>query len=263
MNQSPIFIHSLFRAGSTYLFNVFRRSDVGYWCYQEPLHEMALFSRDEPEQLLKGFGENEMRLNRHPLMDIPYFQELYDTWPAWKEALSAFAVYNGYFAPPNADIGIPFWRALIDVAQGRPVLQECRTAGRIGVIKDQLGGYHIYLWRNPWDQWWSYKVTPYFDVVNQIIINAPYSPPAVHALRAALGFEAYAGDDLGEALAHFSAKPLTSEESYLVFYLLWCLGLQAGAKHAHLMLNIDRLSDSPTYRGKMQAHLAKAGIAVL
>jgi hypothetical protein len=140
------------------------------------------------------------------------------------------------------------------------VLQECRTAGRIGAIHDQLGGYHIYLWRNPWDQWWSYKVTPYFEVANQLIINAPYSPPEVLALRAALGFEAYAGTDLGEAFAHFSEKPRTSEENYLIFYLLWCLGLQAGAKHAHLMLNIDRLSDSPIYRDEMKTKLAKSGI---
>ena len=260
MSKSPIFIHSLFRAGSTYLFNVFRRSGAGYWCYQEPLHELAVFARDEPKLLLVDHGEEKTRLLRHPKTEKMYFQELYDTWPAWQEALSAFAVYNGYFAPPHADIGIPYWSALIDAAQGRPVLQECRTAGRIGAIQDQLGGYHIYLWRNPWDQWWSYKVTPYFDVANQLIINAPYSPPAVHALRAALGLEAYAGDGLGEAFAHFSEKPRTSEENYLIFYLLWCLGLQAGAKHAHLMLNIDRLSDSPTYRDEMQTQLTEAGI---
>jgi hypothetical protein len=260
MSKTPIFIHSLFRAGSTYLFNVFRRSTAGYWCYQEPLHEMAVFARDEPSQLLKGFGEKEMRLNRHPHMDIPYFQELHDTWPAWKDSLSASAIYDTYFAPQNADIGISFWLALIDAAQGRPVFQECRTSGRIGAIKGQLGGHHIYLWRNPWDQWWSYKVTAYFDVANQLILNASYSPPAVLALRAALGFEGYAGDDLGDAFAYFSAKPLSSEESYLIFYLLWCLGLQAGVKHAHLMLNIDRLSDSPAYRVDMQTQLAEDGI---
>jgi hypothetical protein len=261
MSKSPIFIHSLFRAGSTYLFNVYRRSTAGYWCYQEPLHEIAVFARDEPEHLLVDHDQEKTRLLRHPTIEKIYFQELHDTWPVWKDALSASAVYDGYFAPPNTDIGIAYWRVLTDAAQGRPVFQECRTAGRIEAIKDQIGGYHIYLWRNPWDQWWSYKVTPYFDVANQLIINAPDSPLAVQLLRNALDLvEAYSEDDLGGAFAYYGAKPLTSEESYLVFYLLWCLGLRAGMMHAQLMLNIDRLSDSPIYRNEIQAQLAKSEI---
>jgi hypothetical protein len=262
MNISPIFIHSLFRAGSTYLFNVFRRSPAGYWCYQESLHEIAVFAHDDPEQLIVGFSKDEMRLNRHPLMETPYFQEIYDAWPKWKNTLSASAIYNSYFAPPDADIGIPFWRALIDGSRGRPVFQECRTSGRIDAIRQHLNGHHIYLWRNPWDQWWSYKVTPYFDAANQLIINAPNSPSPVQVLRTALGLEAYAysHDDLHGALADFFTKPLSAEKSYLVFYLLWCLGLQAGIKHAHLMLNIDRLTDSPEYRHEIQALLEETGI---
>ncbi|MEN6587089.1 MAG: hypothetical protein ABFE02_13705 [Sulfuricella sp.] len=261
MNKPPIFIHSLFRAGSTYLFNVFRRSEEGYWCYQEPLHEMAVLARSEPAQLLRGFGEKEMRLNRHPQMDTPYFQELHATWPAWKDVLNESSVYDGYFAPSNADIGIPYWRALVDAAKGRPVFQECRTASRIAAIREQFGGYHISLWRNPWDQWWSYKVTEYFDVANQLIINAPNSPAAVQALRSDLGIEDCSHAGIAEAFAHFSEKPLSSEESYLVFYMLWCLGLQQGWKHAHLMLNIDGLSDSSSYRDVTKKQLADAGIS--
>ena len=260
MNMPPIFIHSLFRAGSTYLFKAFRRSDVEYWCYQESLHEAVIDANDKPENLIQGRGEDLVKKLRHPRIDVPYFQELYDTWPAWKGTLSASAIYNGYFAPSNADIGISYWRALAKVAKGRPVFQECRTAARIGAIKEQLGGYHISLWRNPWDQWWSYKVAQYFDVANQLIINAPNSPAPVRVLRSALGFETYSHVDIAETFAHFWVKPLSAEESYLVFYLLWCLGLQEGAKHAHLMLNIDRLSDSPAYRDEVQKQLEAAGI---
>jgi len=263
MNKSPIFIHSLFRAGSTYMFNVFRRSELRYWCYQEPLHEVAVLARDEPEILLEDHGEEKARLLRHPLMNNKYFQELHDTWPAWRDALSESAVYSGYFAPPNIDIGISYWRALIDAARGRPVFQECRTSGRIDAIKEQLGGYHIYLWRNPWDQWWSHKVAPYFDAANRLIINAPNAPSAVLALRDALGLEAYPHDDIRGAFAYYGETPLGSEESYLVFYLLWCLGLSEGNRHAQLLLNIDRLSDSLNYQKEIQAKLEKAGVAAI
>jgi len=49
--ELPIYIHSLFRAGSTYLFHVFRRSKAGYWCYQEPLHEVAFIAKHNPDIL--------------------------------------------------------------------------------------------------------------------------------------------------------------------------------------------------------------------
>jgi hypothetical protein len=260
MNRAPIFIHSLFRAGSTYLFNVFRRSDLGYWCYQESLHEAVIDANDNPDHLLRGRGGDLLQQLRHPRMELPYFHELRAVWPAWKNKLSSYAIYGGYFAPPNTDIGVSYWRALIDAAEGRPVFQECRTAGRIGAINQQLGGFHIYLWRNPWDQWLSYKIDRYFDVANQLIIGASNSPPVILQLNRALASETRAPIDLPESFAYFWLKPLSSEESYLVFYTLWCLGLQEGAQHAHLMLNIDRLSDSPAYRFEMQSQLAETGI---
>jgi hypothetical protein len=35
----PIFVHSIFRRASIYIFNVFRRSKYKYYSFQEPLHE--------------------------------------------------------------------------------------------------------------------------------------------------------------------------------------------------------------------------------
>ena len=261
MNDSPIFIHSLFRAGSTYLFNVFRRSERGYWCYQEPLHELAAYCRENPSGLLEDHIEALAPLLRHPQVEGAYFKELQETWPAWKDVISEQIIYDAYFADRNEDIGIAYWCALAEAAHGRPVFQECRTAGRIGAIKSGMGGDHIFLWRNPWDQWWSYKVTPYFDVVNQLIIHACRAPQPVRLLLAALDLPVYEYDDLAGTFAFYGEKPLTSEQSYLVFYLLWCLALREGMAHADLMLNVDRLSDSVDYQSEMQDWLEEAGIA--
>lgn len=261
MKKLPIFIHSLFRAGSTYLFMVFQRSPEGYWCYQEALHEIAFFSRHQPQLLGENHGDSKVVLLRHPHLEKGYFHELQDVWPIWREKITATSIYAGYFAPPEADIGIPYWQSLVDVSKGRPVFQECRTPGRIGAIKESLGGYHIYLWRNPWDQWWSYKVSPYFDTANQLIIRAPHAPAPVAQLRKALGIEDEASSDISAAFAHYGSKPDSSEKSYLVFYMLWCLGLHEGMAHADLLLNIDRLSDSGAYRDGMQDALLNAGIS--
>lgn len=261
MNKLPIFIHSLFRAGSTYLFMVFRRSSGGYWCYQEPLHELAFFSRDDVKFLQVDHGASKTALLRHPHIEEDYFRELRDVWPAWQEKITERSIYANYFAPPEVDIGIPYWQSLIEASKGRPVFQECRTSGRIGAIKAALGGGHIYLWRNPWDQWWSYKVAPYFDTVNQLIVRAPNAPAPVVQLRTALGMEDEAPSGLAAAFEYYGARPQGSEKSYLVFYMLWCLGLREGMTHADVMLSIDRLSDSPVYRDEMQGALLAAGIS--
>ncbi|WP_419569505.1 hypothetical protein [Rheinheimera sp.] len=250
-NNNPIFIHSLFRTGSTYLFNVFRRSDVGYWCYQEPTHEIAFFSKDDSSILQVDHGEEKVTMLRHPAMNKGYFQELMDTWPHWQHVIKEEMIYNSYFgASSHEALGIPYWRVLIEAAaaRGRPVLQECRTSNRIASIKQALGGFHIYLWRNPWDQWWSYKVASYFEHAELLIAHSEYSPTVVKTLCAELGIEAYPQGDIAGEFAFYAARPLTSEQSYLIFYLLWVLALKHANDNADVMINIDRLSDSASYR---------------
>ena len=83
---SPIFIHSLFRSGSTYIFNVFRDSEAGYWCYQEPLNEHLLFASDAPEKLLEIDKQTASHL-RHPVLKKPYFDEFF---PSLKKLVTYF-----------------------------------------------------------------------------------------------------------------------------------------------------------------------------
>ena len=254
MKLDPIFIHSLFRSGSTYLFYVFRRSIAKYWCYQESIHEMITYVNEEPQRLnSKEFSSFEVL--RHPYIGEGYFHELMMIWPAWKNMLPGDAVYDGYFSPPNIDIGIPYLQTLIQVARGRPVFQECRTSGRISTLKRTLGGFHIYLFRNPWDQWWSYKINRYFDVANLLIINAPNAPTPVRLAREALSIEDWTHSNVEYGFQYYWEKYLSSEESYLVFYLIWCLGLSEGMRYADLLLSIDRLTDSSSYRIEIQNQL--------
>jgi hypothetical protein len=259
-DKKIIFIHSLFRSGSTYIFNVFRRSAERYWCYQEPLNEAAFYAKTDSNSLISDFYKENVRILRHPSETACYFSELHEVWEAWKDIVTDFSSYNAYFAPKNGDIGIAYLEALVSSSKGRPVFQECRSAGRIKEFCQALGGFHIYLWRNPWDQWWSYKVTPYFDAANQIIINACEPPEAVQILRRSLQLEDYQADEIATALSHFMQNPMSSEESYCVFYLLWCLGLYEGIKNANMLLNIDQLSDSDDYRTKILSQLSEQNI---
>lgn len=253
----PVFIHSLFRAGSTYIFNTFRRSAAGYWCYQEPLHEISLYARENREILLRE-DASKMAMLRHPRLAAPYFQELHEVADRCLGALKKSDVYDAYFALGGEQFGLEFWKSLIAESRGQPVIQECRTSCRIGAIKEGLGGLHIYLWRNPWDQWWSYKVADYFDATSQLFLNAPHHPEVIARLRQEIGFCSFESEDLPAQMDRFLKTPLPPEHSYLVFYVLWLLALKEGVAHADLLLNIDRLSDDMEYRevtiGKMAAH---------
>lgn len=259
---SPVFIHSLWRSGSTYIFNVFRRSVAGYWCYQEPIHEFVLSAQNAPQSLL-AVGQGNESLLRHPHLDKPYLSELYETYHSWNGRLEKPLVYDQYFDAHGSEELKNFLQPLIDHARGRPVIQECRTSSRIPAIQNLFQGYHIFLWRNPRDQWWSFKVNPYFDVMCQMILNAPTHPKVISSLRDEIHFSEVHCDNIEQEYHHFSLRPMKAQDSYVCFFTVWCLSLLNGFTYADIDINIDSLSSSTEYRLKKQRDLKDAGISGL
>ncbi|MGB9988657.1 hypothetical protein [Pseudoduganella rhizocola] len=257
--SNPVFIHSLWRSGSTYLFGAFRRSGLGYWAYQEPLHEAVLAMSDRPEMLM-GLTADGMRHLRHPALDKPYYFELHAAHASWKGLLSKEAIFDDYFGGESGVAITRYFSALIRAAQGRPVIQECRTSGRIELLKKKLGGVHLFLWRNPWDQWWSFKVDSYFDVACQLILGAKGAPPVIALLRNECGYIEFHHTEIAEEYEYFRVRPLPPAKKYLVFFVLWCLALLEGMQHADLLVNVDGLSSSPDYRKETVASLEQLGI---
>lgn len=257
-NQT-IFIHSLWRAGSTYIFNAFRRSEAGYWAYQEPVHELALRAKTSPD-ILTNYTSEALAPLRHPQLDKAYFYELQQTHQEWHDVIEKKIIYDNYFSESSIEPLAKYLHALIASANGRPVIQECRTSSRIGAIKQALGGLHLYLWRNPWDQWWSFKINDYFDAACQIVLGANPAPPIVARLKEEIGYVEFHHDEIAEELRHFEQHRLSSEDSYLVFYTLWCLGLLEGTTYADHIINIDALSTSIKYREETANNFKALGI---
>ena len=254
-----LFIHSLFRSGSTYVWNSFRRSPKGYWCYQEPLHEIVLALEKAPNELLTFATNEETKYLRHPKLDKPYYFELVEVHESWQGLVCPEIIYDNYFKREVDDLLINYLSALCGAAKGLPVIQECRTASRIASIKRELGGFHIYLCRNPWDQWWSYKANAYFEAINQVLLNCKDCPQVILKLRQAIGFIAVEDLSLPDAIVHFSDRPLSSANAYSVFYAIWCLALLEGTASADLIVNVDSLSDSQQYRDNIVSQLRTAG----
>ena len=257
--KTPIFIHSLFRAGSTYLFNVFRRSPAGYYCYYEPLNEYLIYTVTDPDRLL-DMGLDVVAQLRHPQLARPYFYEFHRIAPEVALFFRKGFSYDEYFLSPNDDISAlkAYFELLIRQAAGTPVFQCCRTTGRLACLKAELGGQHIFIWRNPWDQWWSYK--PGFDINNLLIANATHPPAFLAALKTELQIPDMHSSDTFDEYRFFVSQWLDSRGSFMLFYALWCHAMLEARTHCDMTISMDQLSISAKYRSKNLGDLARMGI---
>jgi len=260
-NTAPVFIHSLFRSGSTYIFNVFRRSKSGYWCYQEPLHEHLIHAATKPHKLLEPDKEMQRKL-RHPELKKPYFYEFYVIADEVGQTFRKEFSYKQYFTSSKEDIANlkTYFSVLIKNAKGRPVLQCCRTMGRIAQLQQAHNGVHIFLYRNPWDQWWSYKNDGNFDIANLLISNAENPPNYITNLKKELGIKNFHGKNTQQDIKFFNGNRLDPISTYKLFYALWSHAMLEARPLCNLSISIDQLSTSNTYRNKTIAELELAGI---
>ncbi len=265
MKSSPVFIHSLFRAGSTYLFSAFRRSPAGYWCYQEPLHEYIRYAAEAPQRLL----DLDLQLGstlRHPQLQKPYFWEFYEVKDAIAPLFRKELSYDSFFARegnPSFELAATYLQALLDHARGRPMLQCCRSFGRALAFRRRFGGTHIHLWRNPWDQWWSYQVDSYFDATNQLILNATDLPRVLRAVKELCSVADFHDPNIENEIARASSHRLNARHDYLAFYSLWLYSLIEVERIADVSVNIDLLSSSVAYRRRTLERLRAEDIAEL
>ena len=258
MSDSPIFIHSLFRAGSTFLFSRLRRSDT-LFCYYESMHELVAWASEDVARLDMETRSDKMQQLHHPALDADYFDELKQVWPAWQNRLAPETVYGGYFAETPEAAGQAFFDGLCAASPRLPVFSECRTAGRIGALKRGVGGHHAYLWRNPHDQWWSYQIDPYFDAASRVIAHADSLPAPLAELLRSMDWPRAPESSFSEARDYYDLRPASAGDSYSWFYGLWLFTFDHALKNADLLINIDSLSGSPEHQDTVVRALAEWG----
>lgn len=258
-SQNPIFIHSLFRTGSTYLFNVFRRSKSNYSCYQEPLNEQLNHLLDNPEKII-NLHHDLAHFLRHPKLEKPYFYEFYIIANNIKDTFKKSFSYDSFFpveSNENLEI-ILYFKKLNKYSNGRPIFQICRSLGRIKTLKSAMQGSHIYLWRNPWDQWWSCKLG--FDSNHLLILNSKNPPNFLKVLKQENQVPEFHSDNIFEETTFFSKPWLNSEQSYILLYALWCYGILEAEPQCDISINIDMLSTSQLYRDDITDRLSNIGL---
>ena len=259
--EKPIFIHSLFRSGSTYLFNVFRRSDAGYWCYQEPFNDHLLNLDDHPEKLLEP-GSGLSRELRHPRLDRPYFWEYHEIRSSLAGRFRPEFIYRDFFVPPGEpldDAQRVYLQALLDQAKGRPVLQFCRSFGRCRAMQKAFDSLDIHLWREPAAQWWSIKINAYFEAAILKIYDSPVLPDVLGEVRQQAGLSGR-----HEETPEGPAAPATTihdgEAGYRAFFALWLFSFLECGDVAEVEICIDRLSGDGSYRDEVLSRLNELGV---
>ncbi len=96
MDKKPIYIHSLFRSGSTYIFNTFRNAQENYYCYQEPLHEFLLMAKEDHNNILEADSATATSL-RHVKLKKPYFYEFFQSAQGVADTFNKSICYDLFF----------------------------------------------------------------------------------------------------------------------------------------------------------------------
>ena len=243
----PIFLHGLWRSGSTYVWSRFRAAD-GTLCYYEPLHDGL--RRLTNERIRRDTPEN-IRGNGHPDLAEPYFAEF--------APLVGGRGVRGYqrrfaysrFAPPRdeQDRALEAYvRGLVDHARGRDrsaVLGFNRTGLRVAWLRDRFDACNIHIDRDPIDVFSSYLSQLqggnhyYFVKWMQIIAGNPGYPPFAAARsefrRAGLAQSLL----LGPKKYYRGVVEASSLESlYTITFLAWAVCALHALEHSDLVIDI-------------------------
>ncbi len=261
MKENHIFIHSLFRTGSTYIWNKFRQNDRCF-CYYEPFHQNLVFLNVENPDLWE-FGKNVTDQMRHPRLEKSYTYEYRDLlapvqmqFPLFKKSFS-FDEYCNNSDNPDAKKYID---SLIENAKNKykiPVLHFNRSSLRIRWFKENYpNSVHLYLARDPRDQFQSYMEMldknnlEIFLIMDLLIAGKNRGSGLFKILDSHVPLVDYHNDRFENEELIYSklVKNYTVEDRYYIFYFIWLYSLFENVLNADLILNIDLLSHDSDYR---------------
>jgi len=261
--KNPIattFIHSLFRSGSTYIYNALKRTGK-FHVYHEPFHEVIGSLPSTWVELVNKTNELK-KVYRHDFLGGSYFDEYSSLLPMIKEHFHPCISYNLFFLgkSSNSDLLRSYIDCLISGARNTPVLQCTRSIGRIEWLKEQYSSKHVFLLRNPWDQWYSYRVDNNIAFTPQIIYSQPRLPAVLYKVQVASNFKPLPGDDFYNQLAHSFSHPIIPEVDYSLFFGLWLYAFANAHSLCDIVIDMDSISEKKSSKVDAQEKLSRIGL---
>ncbi len=261
MTGESVFLHSMFRTGSTYLASLFA-ADPRYLMFYEPFHG-GLASRRGIDRSLRGYEASRTGLGHERIEGgywAAYLREDPETGRTLRELYRPrFAVHD--VLNDLSPAGAAYLRAgeRVAAAAGRAgMFGFCRSGLQVGAMARALPGRHLHLFRDPRRQFASYESAgrDYFLPQTLLQLLASHrlaasaralagiaAPVAPLARAASLGLPPAVVERLGGRLA----QALAPEVRYGLFYLAW---LACGAHaRAHAAVSFT-LAEAGTAAGR-------------
>jgi hypothetical protein len=266
----PIFIHSLFRTGSTYIWNKFRGNGA-FHCFYEPFHqELALLGSESSYRW--GSEPRQAEVIGHPLLDREYMHEYRHLLVPGKPGVPHFRKsfsFDDFFRLDRHPRQKKYIEHLLAHAPaGIPLLQFNRSAMRVAWFKKYFpGAFHVYQLRDPRQQFNSFlslRDKAYIDIFLTMNLLTVGVNMRSNRLCKELGrrlplSEFHAGSfSREEEFYRRSLSYLSRGEHYLVHYAIWFAALLENLVTADLLLNIDVLSSDESYRHAVSRRFAEA-----
>ena len=266
MGQKLVFIHALFRTGSTYLWNTFRRNNK-YCCYYEPFNENLI---NLVHDYFKSFNIDEKvsEKNRHPDLSNTYFYEYKKFIKKKDKGVPYFKKsfpYDEYCRTESNPDLLRYINFLIDGAEEKiPIFQFNRSSLRaLWFKRNYPSSLNIYLYRNPRDQWQSYidffkrNNNPYFLTRDIMIAGKNRNKDSFSALQSLVPLFEYFNDDFSaeEIFYMILYKSYTDAEQYTVVYFLWLTALIENILNSDFVICIDDLNANIRDRGDFIGYL--------
>ncbi|HKM86252.1 MAG TPA: hypothetical protein VJW96_08590 [Terriglobales bacterium] len=270
--KEAIFLHSSWRAASTYVWSKFRQRPDTY-CYFEPLNEhLFTLTAEIVDRFVPWSFAN------HPALDAPYLEEFLPLigrdGKGGIPGFPAHLTFGRYCA--GSDDSLPELEAyLADLAKlatrlgRRPVYGFVRTELRVGWFRARMPGTHIFIRRGPRRQFMSMlrqavQGNPYFLQRGVIILRHNMKASAFAPLLSAIELPALLeSSGLREAFRGRLVDETVLRRLYFIFYFMWLLARRLGEPQCHLVIDIDRLSLDHSYRREIESHLGDlVGMAI-
>jgi len=266
--MSTLFIHALWRTGSTYFWSKYR-AQPNCLAYFEPFHEALLDAR---ETVLSDQFQETRQLLRHPDMKSHYFSE-YPFLPEGGVAhFSKDFSYDRYVL--DEEESAPGIAAYLDHlvkharAQGRSAVFQCnRTALRTAWLRRHAAGKHIYIVRDPIDQFASYldlNGNPYFLAGTMLVAGKGGRHPLLRPLAEAIDLPRIDCPSVAEEMDAYYRWALQAPliDTLTAHFYLWLVSFLYNLKHADLVIDMNLISDSPGSRAAVEGRLAGLGFPV-
>src|SRR5262249_21651673 len=233
--RPPIFIHAWWRSSSTYVWAKLRQ-EKSFRCYYEPLNERL--AALEPGAIAASPEAGMSQSLRHPVQAENYFAEYSKLIAAGSLGYSRDLAYARYLLrPEQADNALKrYLDGLISAAAGArqtAVLCFCRSQMRSAWMRRSFGGLHVAQIRNPFDQWASFQVHPYFT---RRLLDIARRLRAMHP-------GAFSQIDENDAPA--------------LFLVLWIASALQAIACCDYLLDVDRLSTDEACRKEASDWFAK------